>query len=33
MQVQPSHQADDIGARFALPSKLSVDMRATGVPK
>jgi hypothetical protein len=33
MQVQPSHQADDIGARFAEPSSFNVEMRATGVPK
>lgn len=33
MQRWPSHQADDIGARFALPSSFSVLTRTTGVPK
>lgn len=33
MHVQPSHQADDIGARFGEPSSFSVLMIATGVPK
>jgi len=29
----PSHHADDIGARFAVPSGLSVLTSTTGVPK
>jgi len=33
MQRWPSHQAEDIGARFALPSSFSVLIRTTGVPK
>ena len=33
MQVQPSHHAEDIGARFGDPSALSVLISATGVPK
>jgi hypothetical protein len=33
MQLHPSHQADDIGAMFGLPSSFNVEMRATGVPK
>ena len=33
MQVQPSHQAEDMGARLGEPSWLRVDMSATGVPK
>ena len=33
MQLQPSHHAEDMGARFGEPSGLSVLMRATGVPK
>jgi hypothetical protein len=31
--VYPSHQADDIGARFVLPSGLRELIRTTGVPK
>jgi len=31
--VYPSHHADDIGARFAVPSGLSVLTSTTGVPK
>jgi len=30
--VSPSAQADDIGARLAEPSPLSLDSSATGVP-
>lgn len=33
MQRQPSHQAEDIGARFGRPSSLIVLTRTTGVPK
>jgi hypothetical protein len=33
MQLQPSHHADDIGARFDEPSGFKVLMSATGVPK
>ncbi len=33
MQDCPSHQADDIGARFALPSSLRELISTTGVPK
>jgi hypothetical protein len=33
MQRQPSHHADDMGARFALPSGLSELTSTTGVPK
>jgi hypothetical protein len=33
MQLQPSHHADDIGAKFAVPSGFIVLMSATGVPK
>jgi hypothetical protein len=33
MQLQPSHHADDIGARLGLPSRLRVEISATGVPK
>jgi hypothetical protein len=33
MQLHPSHHADDIGARLAEPSSLSVEISATGVPK
>jgi hypothetical protein len=33
MQRQPSHRAEDIGERLALPSSLRVEMRTTGVPK
>jgi len=33
MQLQPSHQAEDIGARFAVPSSLRLEIIATGVPK
>src|SRR4051795_8863726 len=32
-QFQPSHQAEDMGARFALPSSLVDETRTTGVPK
>ena len=32
-QRQPSHHADDMGARFALPSGLSELTSTTGVPK
>ncbi|MEU5849515.1 hypothetical protein [Saccharopolyspora shandongensis] len=31
--TSPRAQADDIGARFAVPSAFSVDSNATGVPK
>jgi hypothetical protein len=30
---QPSQNADDIGARFAEPSSLRVEISTTGVPK
>jgi hypothetical protein len=33
MQRQPSHQAEDMGARFGLPSALSELTSTTGVPK
>jgi hypothetical protein len=33
MQLHPSHQAEDIGARLGVPSSLRLEMRATGVPK
>lgn len=33
IQLQPSHQAEDIGARLVLPSAFSVLIMATGVPK
>src|SRR5438477_7562020 len=33
MQLQPSHHADDIGARLAVPSSLMLLISATGVPK
>lgn len=33
MHRQPSQNADDIGARFMLPSSLAVLIRTTGVPK
>jgi hypothetical protein len=33
MQLQPSHQTDDMGAMFAVPSSFKVEIRATGVPK
>src|SRR5690349_10343039 len=33
MQLQPSHQMDDIGAMFGDPSSFRVEIRATGVPK
>ena len=33
MQFCPSHQAEDIGATFGLPSSLSELTRTTGVPK
>ena len=29
----PSHQADDIGAMFDVPSSLEDEMRTTGVPQ
>jgi hypothetical protein len=29
----PGHQADDIGARLAVPSGLTVLIRTAGVPK
>jgi hypothetical protein len=29
----PSHQADDIGARFEVPSSFSLLINTTGVPK
>lgn len=32
MQRWPSHQAEDMGARFGLPSGFSVEMMMTGVP-
>lgn len=31
--LQPSHQADDIGAMFGVPSSFSVEINATGVRK
>src|SRR5260370_10330395 len=33
MQFQPSHQADDMGAIFVVPSEFKVETTATGVPK
>src|SRR4051794_21731037 len=33
MALQPSQNADDIGARFGDPSSFSVEIRTTGVPK
>jgi hypothetical protein len=33
MQRQPTHHADDIGARLAEPSSLLEPIRTTGVPK
>ena len=33
MHCSPSHHADDIGARFAVPPGLRVPIRTTGVPK
>jgi hypothetical protein len=33
MQLQPSHHADDIGARFGEPSGFKVLINTTGVPK
>jgi hypothetical protein len=33
MQRQPNHHAEDIGARFALPSGLRELTSTTGVPK
>ena len=33
MQLQPSHHADDMGARFGEPSGFNELMSATGVPK
>jgi hypothetical protein len=33
MQHHPIHQADDIGAMFAVPSSFSVEISTTGVPK
>jgi hypothetical protein len=33
MQRHPTHQADDIGARFWEPSSLVDPIRTTGVPK
>ena len=33
MHVHPSHHIEDMGAMFAVPSSLSVEMMATGVPK
>ncbi len=33
MQRQPSHHAEDIGARLGEPSSLSVLMSTTGVPR
>jgi hypothetical protein len=33
MHRQPSHQAEDMGARFALPSGLMELTSTTGVPK
>jgi hypothetical protein len=33
MQRQPTHQADDIGARLGEPSSLLDPIRTTGVPK
>lgn len=32
MQLCPSHQADELAARFVLPSSSSVDSSNTGVP-
>ena len=33
MQRQPTHHADDIGARLKEPSSLVDPIRTTGVPK
>jgi hypothetical protein len=33
MQRQPTHQADDIGARLKEPSSLVEPIRTTGVPR
>jgi hypothetical protein len=33
LQLHPSHQADDIGAIFGVPSSFKVEINATGVPK
>ena len=33
MQRQPTHHADDIGARLYEPSSLFEPIRTTGVPK
>jgi hypothetical protein len=33
MQLQPSHHAEDIGAKFGVPSGFMVLISATGVPK
>ena len=33
MQRQPTHHADDIGARLNEPSSLVDPIRTTGVPK
>jgi hypothetical protein len=33
MQRQPTHHADDIGARLREPSSLIEPIRTTGVPK
>jgi hypothetical protein len=33
MQLHPSHQAEDIGARFGVPFSFKVEIKATGVPK
>jgi hypothetical protein len=33
MQRQPTHHADDIGARLGEPSSLLEPIRTTGVPK
>lgn len=33
MQLQPSHHAEDIGARLVVPSGFVLLINATGVPK
>ena len=33
IQLHPSHQIDDIGAKFAVPSRFLVEIITTGVPK
>lgn len=33
MHLWPSHQADDMGAKFALPYSLLMEIIVTGVPQ